>query len=126
NPNLLPLAFSLWRGALLVVGGLALSKYVLPRIFRAVAKAPELVLVSALAWCFFLAGAASLIGLSKEMGALIAGVSLSTFPYNLDVMAKAVSIRDFFVPLFFVALGLQIPIPILQVVVIALAASAFV
>jgi Sodium/hydrogen exchanger family/TrkA-N domain len=126
NPNLLPLAFSLWRGALLVVGGLALSKYVLPHLFRAVAKAPELVLVSALAWCFFLAGAASLIGLSREMGALIAGVSLSTFPYNLDVMAKAVSIRDFFVTLFFVALGLQIPIPSLQVVVIALAASAFV
>ena len=126
NPNLLPLAFSLWRGALLVVGGLALSKYVLPHLFRAVAKAPELVLVTALAWCFFLAGAASLIGLSKEMGALIAGVSLSTFPYNLDVMAKAVSIRDFFVTLFFVALGLQIPIPSLQVVLIALGASAFV
>src|SRR4029077_6460006 len=111
---------------LLVTGGFFMAKYVLPFLFRSVAKAPELVLVSALAWCFFLASAASVIGLSKEMGALIAGVSLSTFPYNLDVMAKAVSIRDFFVTLFFVALGLQIPIPSLQVVVIALAASAFV
>ncbi len=126
NPNLLPLAFSIWRGALLVVGGFAISKYVLPHLFRAVAKAPELVLVSALAWCFFLAGAASVIGLSREMGALIAGVSLSTFPYNLDVMAKAVSLRDFFVTLFFVALGMQIEIPSLHVVEIALAASAFV
>jgi hypothetical protein len=126
NPNLLPLAFSLWKGALLVVGGLAISKYVLPYLFRSVAKAPELVLVSALAWCFFLAGMASFIGLSKEMGALIAGISLSTFPYNLDVMAKAVSIRDFFVTLFFVALGMQITVPSLQVVLIALAASAFV
>ena len=126
NPDLLPLAFSLWKGALLVVGGLAISKYILPYLFRAVAKAPELVLVSALAWCFFLAGIAQSIGLSREMGALIAGVSLSTFPYNLDVMAKAVSIRDFFVTLFFVALGMQIPIPSLQVVEIALAASAFV
>jgi len=126
NPNLLPLAFSLWRGALLVVGGFAISKYILPHLFRAVAKAPELVLVSALAWCFFLAGAASVIGLSREMGALIAGVSLSTFPYNLDVMAKAVSLRDFFVTLFFVALGMQIQVPSLRVVEIALAASAFV
>jgi Kef-type K+ transport systems, membrane components len=126
NPNLLPLAFSVWRGALLVVGGFAISKYILPHLFRAVAKAPELVLVSALAWCFFLAGAASLIGLSREMGALIAGVSLSTFPYNLDVMAKAVSLRDFFVTLFFVALGMQIEIPSLHVVEIALAASVFV
>jgi len=126
SPNMLPLAFSLWKGALLVVGGLALSKYVLPYLFRAVAKVPELVLVSALAWCFFLAGVASYIGLSKEMGALIAGISLSTFPYNLDVMAKAVSIRDFFVTLFFVALGMQIPLPSAHVVLIALAASAFV
>ncbi|MEO8744532.1 MAG: cation:proton antiporter [Candidatus Dormiibacterota bacterium] len=126
NPNLLPLAFSLWKGALLVTTGLALSKYVLPYLFRAVAKVPELVLVSALAWCFFLAGAAAFIGLSREMGALIAGISLSTFPYNLDVMAKAVSIRDFFVTLFFVALGMQITVPSLHVVEIALAASAFV
>jgi Kef-type K+ transport system membrane component KefB len=126
NPDLLPLAFSLWKGALMVVGSLALSKYVLPFIFRSVAKAPELVLVSGLAWCFFLSGVASFIGLSPEMGALIAGISLSTFPYNLDVMAKAVSIRDFFVTLFFVALGMQIPIPTWQVVGIAVAASAFV
>jgi Kef-type K+ transport system membrane component KefB len=126
NPDVVPLLGSLWRGLVLVVGGFALSKYALPYLFRAVAKAPELVLVSALGWCFFMAGAASFIGLSKEMGALIAGVSLSAFPYNLDVMAKAVSIRDFFVTLFFVALGMQITIPSLQVLELALAASAFV
>ncbi len=126
NPNLLPLAFSLVKGAALVVGGLALSKYVLPHLFRAVAKAPELVLVTALAWCFFLAGVANFIGLSREMGALIAGISLSTFPYNLDVMAKATSIRDFFVTLFFVALGMQIPIPTPKVLLLALGASVFV
>ncbi|HXC80046.1 MAG TPA: cation:proton antiporter [Candidatus Acidoferrum sp.] len=136
NPNFFPLAFSLLKGALLVVGALNISKYILPHLFRAVAKAPELVLVSALAWCFFLAGVAQAIGLSREMGALIAGVSLSTFPYNLDVMAKAVSIRDFFVTLFFVALGMQIPVPSLEdhnalvhfagLLGLSLAASAFV
>src|SRR5947199_4825270 len=126
NPNLVPLLGSLWRGAVLVVGGFALSKYVLPYLFRTVAKAPELVLVSALGWCFFLAGAASPIGLSREMGALIAGVSLSTFPYNVDVVAKTVSIRDFFVSPFFVALGMQITIPSLHVLELSLAASIFV
>ncbi len=126
NPDVVPLLGSLWRGLVLVVGGFALSKYALPYLFRAVAKAPELVLVSALGWCFFMAGAASFIGLSKEMGALIAGVSLSAFPYNLDVIAKAVSIRDFFVTLFFVALGMQITVPSFQVLELALGASAFV
>ena len=126
NPNLLPLLGSLWRGLVLVAAGFGIAKYLLPHLFRMVAKAPELVLVSALGWCFFLAGAASLIGLSREMGALIAGVSLSTFPYNVDVVAKAVSIRDFFVTLFFVALGMQITIPSLQVLELALAASVLV
>ena len=126
NPNFVPLLGSLWRGAVLVVGAFAIAKYLLPFLFRIVAKAPELVLVSALGWCFFVAGAASAIGLSREMGALIAGVSLSAFPYNVDVVAKAVSIRDFFVTLFFVALGMQIRIPSLHVLEIALAASLFV
>ena len=126
NPNLVPLLGSLWRGAVLVAAGFGIAKYLLPYLFRIVAKAPELVLVSALGWCFFLAGVASLIGLSREMGALIAGVSLSAFPYNVDVAAKAVSIRDFFVTLFFVALGMQITIPSLQLLELALAASVFV
>jgi Kef-type K+ transport system membrane component KefB len=125
NPDLSPLLASLLKGVLLVIWSLAVARYILPRLFRSVAKAPELVLVSALAWCFFLAAAASVIGLSREMGALIAGVSLSTFPYNLDVIAKAANIRDFFVTLFFVALGMQIPIPQLSLVLIAIAAAAF-
>ena len=48
------------------------------------------------------------------MGALIAGVMVSTFPYTLDVVAKVTSIRDFFVTLFFVALGMAIPVPTWQ------------
>src|SRR5205085_8090729 len=126
NPNLLPLVLSLLKGAALVLIGLVIAKNILPHLFRSVAKAPELVLVSALAWCFFLAAIASLIGLSREMGALIAGVSLSTFPYSLDVIAKATSIRDFFVTLFFVALGMQIPVPNLRVLGLVAAASVFV
>ncbi|HEX6349026.1 MAG TPA: cation:proton antiporter [Candidatus Dormibacteraeota bacterium] len=125
NPDLRPLAISLLEGIGLVVWALAMSRYVLPRVFRAVAKAPELVLVTALAWCFFLAAAASLAGLSREMGALIAGVSISTFPYSADVGTKVGSIRDFFVTLFFVALGMQIPVPSPNLLLLAAVAAAF-
>ena len=125
NPDLRPLAISLLEGMGLVVWALAMSRYVLPRVFRAVAKAPELVLVTALAWCFFLAAAASVAGLSREMGALIAGVSISTFPYSADVGTKVGSIRDFFVTLFFVALGMQIPVPSAGLLLLAAAAAGF-
>jgi hypothetical protein len=83
------------------------------------------VLIGSLAWCFIVCAAANAVGLSREMGALIAGVAISTFPYNLDVVAKVVSIRDFFVTLFFVALGMQIPMPTPALIGMALLASAF-
>lgn len=116
---------SLLRGALLVGVSLLLARYALPRLFAFIAKLPELMLVTALAWCFLVAGAAGELGLSKEMGALVAGVALSTFPYNLDVIAKVINIRDFFVTLFFVTLGMQVPKPEPALLAAAVAAAGF-
>ena len=97
NPavGLLLLAFS--KVILLVAVAYVVSKFVLPPVFKMVARLPELVLVGALAWCFAMAGFAGWLGLSTAMGALIAGVMISTFPYTLDVAAKVTSLRDFFV-----------------------------
>ena len=125
NPEFVPLLESIVRGVVLVSVSLIISKTVLPRLFQSVAKIPELVLIGSLAWCFIVCAGANAAGLSREMGALIAGISISTFPYNLDVVAKVVSIRDFFVTLFFVALGMQIPMPTLDVIGLALLAAAF-
>ncbi len=101
---------------LLVAVAFLASRFVLPRIFKFIARLPELVLVGALAWCFAMAGFADWLKLSTAMGALIAGVMLSTFPYTLDVAAKVTSLRDFFVTLFFVGLGMLIPMPTVAVV----------
>lgn len=122
DPQLLGLARTFAAGALLVAAAILMSRYVLPRVFSSVAQVPELLLVMALGWCFLVAMIAAhpLVGLSMEMGALISGVALATFPYNLDVVAKAVSIRDFFITLFFVALGMQIPIPTSEVLFVSL------
>ena len=125
SPQFTPLAASFVKGILLVVVSLLVSRYVLPRLFRSVAKIPELVLIMALAWCFLVCAAASYSGLSREMGALIAGVALSTFPYSLDVIAKVISIRDFFVTLFFVALGMKIPMPTASLLGLAALTSVF-
>jgi Trk K+ transport system NAD-binding subunit len=64
--------------------------------------------------------------MSKEMGSLIAGIVIAGFPYGADVTARLGGVRDFFVTLFFVALGLKIPQPSLRLVLLAVAASAFV
>lgn len=116
---------SIGRVAVLVTAALVVSRYVLPRLFHQIARRPELILLGALAWCFLVAETAERLSLSREMGALIAGVSLSTFPYALDVTAKVTTLRDFFITLFFVALGMTIPIPGLSVIGLALMIAAF-
>ncbi|MDA9507911.1 membrane protein [Bradyrhizobium sp. CCBAU 11386] len=116
---------SIGRVAVLVAAALLISRYVLPRLFHQIARRPELILLGALAWCFLVAETAERLSLSREMGALIAGVSLSTFPYALDVTAKVTTLRDFFITLFFVALGMTIPVPGLSVIGLALMIAAF-
>jgi Kef-type K+ transport system membrane component KefB len=111
DPAFIPLAHAFGSVILLLAVGFLASRFILPPIFKMVARLPELVLVGALAWCFALAGFADYLKLSPAMGALFAGVMISTFPYTLDVAARVTSLRDFFVTLFFVSLGMAIPVP---------------
>src|SRR6185312_10286433 len=111
---------SIARVGVLVATALVLSRYVLPWLFHQIARRPELILLGALAWCFLIGEIAERLHLSREMGSLVAGVSLSTFPYALDVTAKVTTLRD-----FFISLGMTIPIPGASVIGLALMIAAF-
>jgi Kef-type K+ transport system membrane component KefB/voltage-gated potassium channel Kch len=126
NLQALLLLRSLVAGVALVGGAWVLARFVLPAYFRVIAKSSELVVVSAMAWCFLVAGVAGWAGLSKEMGALIAGVVMASYPYGSEVISRVGGVRDFFLTLFFVALGLKIPEPSLPAVLAALGGVAFV
>jgi Kef-type K+ transport system membrane component KefB len=125
NLQISVILLSIGRVGVLVATALVLSRYVLPRLFHQIARRPELILLGALAWCFLIGEVAEWLHLSREMGSLVAGVSLSTFPYALDVTAKVTTLRDFFITLFFVALGMTIPVPGLSVIGLALLIAAF-
>jgi len=45
------------------------------------------------------------------MGALIAGASIASLPYSTEIVGKVGVVKDFFVTLFFVGLGMGIPMP---------------
>ena len=116
---------SFLRVGALVATALVLSRYVLPPLFHQIARQPELVMLGALAWCFLIGEIAERLHLSREMGSLVAGVALSTFPYALDVTAKVTTLRDFFITLFFVGVGMTIPVPDLATVKLALVIAIF-
>lgn len=84
-----------------------LSKYVLERVFDAVAKSVELLFLTALTWCFIFTALAIVSGFSVVIGAFLAGVALASSPYHLQIQGKIKPLRDFFVTLFFVYLGTE-------------------
>jgi Kef-type K+ transport system membrane component KefB len=114
------------KSLLLVVTGFLISKYVLKYIFESISKSPEMVVSVSMGWCALVAGAAGLMGLSIEMGALIAGLSISTFPYSIHVTAKTLPLRDFFLTLFFVSLGMKIIVPEASIIAQSLGVVVFI
>ncbi|MBU0461694.1 MAG: cation:proton antiporter, partial [Nanoarchaeota archaeon] len=97
-------------GALVVTIAFLLGKYIFPVVFKFAAKSQELLLMVALSVCFVFAILFDIIGFSITIGAFVAGVALANLPYNLEIVSKIKSLRDFFAIIFFTALGLQLVI----------------
>ncbi|MFN8392459.1 MAG: cation:proton antiporter [Bdellovibrionota bacterium] len=126
KPSFGPIALAIGGSAFLVALGFTVSRYLLGPLFHRVAKSPEMVLSISIAWCAIMAGLADVLQLSNEMGALIAGLSISAFPYSVHVTAKTLPLRDFFLTLFFVSLGMKIDPPTMQLVQPVLFVSGFI
>ncbi len=104
---------------------LGVAQTVLPIGFRWIAKQPATILVASLAWCFAVVIAGinldtvveSVTGLDTQfnvsagMGALIAGATIASLPFSTEIVRQVSVVRDFFVTLFFVGLGMTIPAP---------------
>lgn len=100
---------------LLLVKGIALTiiisllgVYVLPTLSTFFAKSQEYLFLFSLAWGFGLGALFGFLGFSIEIGALVAGVSLSISPYSQEISSKLKPLRDFFVVIFFILIGSKI------------------
>jgi len=98
---------------LLVGGSLILFLFiagylVLPKIIKSVASSQELLFLFSITWAFSIAALFSYVGFSIEIGALIAGMVLSISPYSTEISSKIRPLRDFFLIIFFIILGLQV------------------
>ena len=105
-----PFVFSLLlvlKGIVFFFGIYLISKYILPRISSFLASSQELLFLFSIAWGLGLAGVFYLLGFSIEIGALAAGVALSSFKFSQEIASRMKPLRDFFILLFFVMLGSQ-------------------
>lgn len=93
-----------------------LQRYVLKKVAKKIFHKPDIMFLLGLAWCFLFAEFAEALNFSREIGAFIAGISLTFLPdYKLKVIVeKSETIRDFFMILFFFVLGANVEFQNLQ------------
>lgn len=99
---------SLVKGLALICVSYLVGRYVLSYILRASASLPELLFVVSIAIAFLYSALAYYLGFSIVIGAFIAGVALASSPYSVEIVGRVISLKDFFLVIFFVALGMQI------------------
>lgn len=98
------------KGTVLALTLFLVSTKLLPKLSKLFAESQELLFLFTIAWGFGVATIFELSGFSIEVGALFAGVSLAGLPYSQEMASRLKPLRDFFVVLFFIALGSSLDI----------------
>ena len=111
----------------LVLGLFLFGFFVLLRVVKRVAHSQELLFLFSICWAFLASALFAFFGFSIEIGALLAGMVLSVSPYSTEISSKIKPLRDFFLIIFFIILGLNLDISNVGAVVVdALILSAIV
>ena len=88
-------------------------KFVLLKLITKFDRFHEYIFLLAIGWCLGLAEAAHQVGLSAEIGAFIAGISIATSPISQYIAVNLKPLRDFFLVLFFFSLGARFDLSLL-------------
>ena len=104
------------------------ARFVLTRLLARFDTIREYIFLLAIGWCLGMAELAEALGLSPEIGAFIAGISVATEPISRYIAESLKPLRDFFLVVFFFSLGAafdlsamqQVALPALLLAAIAL------
>lgn len=89
----------------LLVFAFGFERYVLVRLFAKFDRVREYLFLLSIGWCLSMAEMARYAGLSHEVGAFIAGVSIASSSISLYIAESLKPVRDFFLVLFFFSVG---------------------
>jgi CPA2 family monovalent cation:H+ antiporter-2 len=108
--RLLPVAKALGKAGLILIPALFVAAKIVPPILRMVARTrnAELFFGVVLAICLGTAALTQSVGLSPALGAFVAGLMISESAYAQEALAQLFPLRDSFVALFFVTMGLLV------------------
>ena len=100
-------------GVAMVVLVILFVRYVANPLTERLARAPELLVIFAIAMAAMFAAAGDIVGLGKEVGGLLAGVALASTSYRETIAARLAPLRDFLLLFFFIGLGSALDLSLL-------------
>ncbi len=100
------------------------ERFLILRLIKRFDTIQEFVFLTAIGWCLGIATLGHAMGLSYEMGAFIAGVALATSPIATFIAESLKPLRDFFLIMFFFALGAGFAMPMLSQIALPAAVLA--
>lgn len=118
NFEVLRLAGTLSVLPLLIVISVLAVRYLILPLFTKFDRFHEYVFLLSIGWCLGIAELANVMGLSPEIGAFIAGISLATSPISQYIAENLKPLRDFFLILFFFSLGAALNLPMLPAIIL--------
>ena len=92
------------------------ERFILIKLIQRFDRIQEYIFLMAIGWCLGMAELASVMGLSAEIGAFIAGIVLATNPIAMFIGESLKPLRDFFLIIFFFALGASFDLVMLEAV----------
>ncbi|PZX45635.1 transporter (CPA2 family) [Roseinatronobacter thiooxidans] len=92
-------------GAVMVGAVVVFIRYIASPLLGQIARSPELMVIFAVGWAASLAALGDVLGFGKELGGLLAGVSLASTEYREAISSRLASLRDFLLLFFFINLG---------------------
>lgn len=93
-------------------------RFLLLKLISQFDRVQEYIFLIALGWCLGMAELSAYLGLSAEIGAFIAGVTLATSPISQYIALNLKPLRDFFLVLFFFALGARFNLGLIQEIIL--------
>ncbi|XBQ17174.1 MAG: cation:proton antiporter family protein [Oceanicaulis sp.] len=100
-------------GLAMLAGVAVFARYAATPLVERLSQAPELLVSFAIGWAALLAALGHYLGFGKELGGLLAGVSLASTPFREAIAARLASLRDFLLLFFFIALGASLDLSVL-------------
>lgn len=102
----------------LVIGVFLAVRYLIVKLIAQFDRFHEYIFLLTIGWCLGIAVLAKSLGLSLEIGAFIAGISIATSPISQYIAEHLKPLRDFFLVLFFFSLGAAFNLGLLSQVII--------